>query len=349
MSQQTWQKSHHLLIVTMFTRRLGLNSRGLSSACCDRDLHGNYLEGRVTPELLNSFPRLSSLDISSNYLTGTVPISKIPNLKNNYTWAYNCFSSDTDCHLEPMMRSISDCQQHTSFQLQPCTTWAQNHLLMLMVILLVCPFASIAFLSGIAFYHWRKRSVQTMDFWQLKSSMRTTELQEEPPFRNTCCKQFTYQELEAATNCFHPNCLIRAGNSGFVYQGKLEDNCCNVAIKQLDTQKSGVLINEEFWNEITHRGSVQHPNVVTLRGFFKGVAGNGPMLVCDYMPNGSVLDALLNDATPLRWPRRFSIIYGAAAGLEFLHEHCLPPIIHGNLKPSNILLDRYVKHHHGAL
>ena len=61
-----------------------------------------------------------------------------------------------------------------------------------------------------------------------------------------------------------------------MYQGKLEDNCCNVAIKQLDTQKSGVFINEEFWNEVTHRGLVQHPNVVTLKGILQGSCRQWP-------------------------------------------------------------------------
>lgn len=196
-------------LVTMFTRKGGLNSQGFSSACC-MELFGS----RVTPQQLRK--TLFAQHILK-HLIGTIPVSKIPNLKNNYTWAYNCFSSESNCHMEPMMRSISDCQQRTPFQLQARTTWTENHLLMLMVIHVFCPFASIAFLSGIGFYYWRKRSVQTMDFWQLKSSMRITEMQEETPFRKTCRKQFTDKELEAATNCFHPNCLIRSGNSGFVY------------------------------------------------------------------------------------------------------------------------------------
>lgn len=114
-----------------------------------------------------------------------------------------------------------------------------------------------------------------------------------------------------------------------------------MAVKQVIARNSGVLIDEHFWHEVRMRGAIRHPNVVPLRGFFKGLIGGcDPLLVCEYMPNGSVLDALLSDDTPLRWPRRYSIAHGAAMGLEYLHEHCRPPIIHGNLKPSNILLDR---------
>lgn len=160
--------------------------------------------------------------------------------------------------------------------------------------------------------------------------------------KNHWCRQFSYQELAAATTGFHPNALLGRGVTGFVYQGKLDDGS-KVAVKQLDTRSSGMLINEEFWNEVKARGAIQHQNVVTLRGFCKGVGSCDPMLVCEFMPNGSVLDALLRDDTPLRWPRRYSIAHGAALGLEYLHEHCTPAIIHGNLKPSNILLDRYLK------
>lgn len=301
-----------------------------------RDLHGNFLKGRVTPELLNSFPSLSLLDLSSNYFNGTIP--QFQNATLGYTsWTYNCFSAEVDCHLAPKMRPLADCERVTSIQLQPCNSWTRSHPLLFIIVLLICPTTVIALLSGIAFYYWRKRSLLAANFWQLKSSMRAA--MDEPSNQNIC-RQFTYQELDAATNSFHHNCLIGAGSSGFVYQGKLDDGT-TVAIKQIDTRNSGMLINDEFWNEVMVRGSIKHPNVVTLRGFFKGIGGTDPMLVCDYMPNGSVLDALLSDESLLRWPRRFSIAHGAAVGLEYLHEHCTPPIIHGNIKPSNILLDRY--------
>lgn len=236
------------------------------------------------------------------------------------------------------MRPIADCRRETSLQLQPCDSWTRKHLLLLIVIVLICPLTVIAILSAIAIYYWRSRSQQAAHFWQNRSPLRAPDVEATP--QRSVCKQFTHQELHTATNSFHHNCLLGAGTTGIVYRGKLDDGT-NVAVKQLDTRNSGMLINDEFWNEVKVRGAIRHPNVVTLRGFSKGLGGCDPMLVCEYMPNGSVLDALLSDSTPLRWPRRYSIAHGAAVGLEYLHEHCRPPIIHGNLKPSNILLDRY--------
>lgn len=318
-----------------------------SNFCCDlvglRDLRGNLLKGRVTPELIDSFPRLSFLDLSLNYFTGTIP--RVQNASFEYdTWTRNCFSSDSSCHLAPQMRSVAECKQQTSLQLQPCVSWTRTHLLLLIVVVLVCPVVVIAIVSAIAIYYWRSRSLQAAHFWQLKSSMRADVEDQQLPSQRNVCRQFSYQELDAATTGFHPNALLGNGATGFVYQGKLDDGS-KVAVKQLDTRNSGMLINEEFWNEVKVRGAIQHPNVVALRGFCKGIGGSDPMLVCEFMANGSVLDALLRDDTPLRWPRRYSIAHGAALGLEYLHEHCTPAIIHGNLKPSNILLDRYPSGH----
>jgi hypothetical protein len=287
----------------------------------------------VTPELLDSFPRLGFLDLSGNYFTGTIPQAR--NATFGYgAWCGNCFFSGfSACRLAPQMRSLAECERETVLQLQPCASWTRTHLLLLVVVVLVCPVVALAAAAAVGIYYWRSRPG---NFWQLESSMRADA---EESQRNVC-RQFSYQELDAATNGFHQRALLATGATGFVFQGKLDDGTA-VAVKQLDTRNSGMLINDEFWNEVTARGAVQHRNVVTLRGFCKGIAGSNPMLICEFMPNGSVLDALLNDHAPLRWPSRYSIAHGAALGLEYLHEHCTPAIIHGNLKPSNILLDRY--------
>lgn len=65
------------------------------------------------------------------------------------------------------------------------------------------------------------------------------------------------------------------------------------------------------------------------------------MLVYEYMQNGSLQDALLDRKCPelMNWGKRFAIIMSIAKGLDYLHFSCDPPIIHGDIKPSNILLD----------
>lgn len=300
------------------------------------------MKGRVPPELLDSFPRLSFLDLSLNYFTGPIPQPQNATFEYD-TWSKNCFTSEPgSCHLAPLMRPLAVCQQQTSLQLHPCESWARTHLL-LIIIILICPILVLAIVSAIAIHGCRSRTMAPTiaPFWQLRSSsLRAAPELVRRLDSNTQCRQFSYQELDAATNSFHRSALVGTGTTGPVYQGKLDDGT-QVVVKQLNTRNSGVLIDDEFWHEIKVRGAIHHPNVVPLLGYFKGLIGGcDPLLVCEYMPNGSVLDAILSDDTPLRWPRRYSIAHGAAVGLEYLHEHCRPPIIHGNLKPSNILLDR---------
>lgn len=112
-----------------------------------------------------------------------------------------------------------------------------------------------------------------------------------------------------------------------------------MAIKQL--VKAGEVVDSDFWKEVLILGSVQHPNLVPLRGYCKENRGSERLLVYEYMPNGSVMDALMSeDGHLLPWSRRYSVALATACALEYLHEHCCPRIVHKDVKPSNILLDR---------
>lgn len=165
------------------------------------------------------------------------------------------------------MRPIADCQQQTSLQLHPCESWTRTHVLLLIILVLVCPVVVITILSAIAIYGWRSRPVPAAPFWQTfrTSSMRAATEFESPSSRQqrNDCRQFTYQELDTATNGFHHSALLGAGATGFVYRGKLDDGA-RVAVKQLDTRNSGMLINDEFWHEIKVRQSIHFKIEVDL-------------------------------------------------------------------------------------
>ncbi|KAL5994517.1 hypothetical protein ACLOJK_024570 [Asimina triloba] len=121
-------------------------------------------------------------------------------------------------------------------------------------------------------------------------------------------KLFSYDEIKAATRNFHENNKIGRGGFGAVYQGTLKDGT-EVAIKTLSAQsRQGV---EEFLNEIDTITYVKHPNLLV-----------GPN------KNKAMLD----------WSRRFAICIGTAKGLQFLHEELEPPIVHRDIKASNVLL-----------
>ena len=96
-----------------------------------------------------------------------------------------------------------------------------------------------------------------------------------------------------------------------------------------------------FKAETEMLGRVRHQNLTILRGYY--VHGDVRLLIYDYMPNGN-LTSLLQEASQqgghaLNWPMRHLIALGVAQGLSFLHTHCDPPIIHGDVKPNNVQFD----------
>jgi serine/threonine protein kinase len=144
---------------------------------------------------------------------------------------------------------------------------------------------------------------------------------------------FGYRDLQSATKNFSEK--LGGGGFGSVFKGLLPDTSV-IAVKKLDSISQG---EKQFRSEVSTIGTIQHVNLVRLRGFCS--EGNKKLLVYDYMPNGS-LDSLLfseKNTKVLDWKTRYSIALGTARGLNYLHEKCRDCIIHCDIKPENILLD----------
>ncbi|CAM6097624.1 unnamed protein product [Calypogeia fissa] len=160
------------------------------------------------------------------------------------------------------------------------------------------------------------------------------------PFQPSPVKlqKFSYRELKNATDNFSPAQRLGQGGFGVVFKGALR-NGKDIAVKKLDT--SSLQGEREFQNEVSVIGKVNSPHVVGLLGYCAD--GKKRLLVYEYMENGSLQEALFDEmyAASLDWETRFKIILDTARGLAFLHYKCDPPIIHGDVKPSNILLDKH--------
>ncbi|CAL9051563.1 unnamed protein product [Musa banksii] len=155
---------------------------------------------------------------------------------------------------------------------------------------------------------------------------------------NIAARTFTFRELASATNNFLPECLLGEGGFGRVYKGSLENTGQIVAVKQLD--RNGFQGNKEFVVEVLMLSLLHHQNLVKLIGYCAD--GDQRLLVYEYMTMGSLEDHLVDvsaNKKPLSWYTRMKIAYGAAQGLEYLHEKANPPVIFRDLKSSNILLD----------
>ncbi|CAA0839296.1 Protein kinase superfamily protein [Striga hermonthica] len=147
-----------------------------------------------------------------------------------------------------------------------------------------------------------------------------------------------YETLELATGCFGDGNILGAGGFGCVYKAKLEGDCF-VAVKRLTAAMGTADDQREFQTEVDLLSKIQHPNIIVLLGY--SIHAESRLLVYELMQNGSLETQLHGPSrgSALTWHLRMKIALDVARGLEYLHDHCHPPVIHRDLKSSNILLD----------
>ncbi|XP_050947690.1 receptor-like serine/threonine-protein kinase NCRK isoform X2 [Cucumis melo] len=153
--------------------------------------------------------------------------------------------------------------------------------------------------------------------------------------------QFSYSELENATEKFSSSHLVGRGGSSFVYRGELRDGR-TVAVKRLNIQ-GGPDVDYLFLTEIQLLSRLNHCHVVPLVGYCTESRGKHTerLLVYEYMPKGNLRDCLDGaSGEKMDWSTRVTIALGAARGLEYLHEAAAPRILHRDVKSTNILLDK---------
>lgn len=149
------------------------------------------------------------------------------------------------------------------------------------------------------------------------------------------------QELSIATNHWNTVSILGKGGFGTVYKGTWKNT--QVAIKRMENKGlagANLIPMQQSMGELRILNAVRHDNILPLYGYSLG--GDYPCLVYQFMPNGSLEDRLLcrQGTYPLNWEQRFNIARGTARGLQFLHTMGDKPLIHGDIKSANILLDK---------
>lgn len=157
-------------------------------------------------------------------------------------------------------------------------------------------------------------------------------------------------ELMAATQNFSPDLIVGDGSFGYVYKARLPSGKV-VAVKKLAADAFQGF--REFMAEMETLGKIHHPNIVKILGYC--VSGLDRMLIYDFLEKGS-LDEWLHGTSssasdyfgdggsassfrvPLSWDTRVKIVRGVANGLSYMHS-LDTPIIHRDIKGSNVLLD----------
>ncbi|VAH13397.1 unnamed protein product [Triticum turgidum subsp. durum] len=170
----------------------------------------------------------------------------------------------------------------------------------------------------------RKEKRKTREFYK-KNGGLTLE-------KANVIKLFKKEELKPILKSSN---LIGKGGFGEVYKGVVDSKL--VAVKK--PISGNVLETKQFANEVIIQSQVIHKNIVKLIGCCLEV--DTPMLVYEFISKGSLHDILhgVDNKEPLKLDVRLSIVTDAAHGLAYMHSQTHSKILHGDVKPANILLD----------
>ena len=149
-------------------------------------------------------------------------------------------------------------------------------------------------------------------------------------------KIFTEAQLQEATNKFNEKRVLGHGGQGTVYKGLVEGNL-EVAVKRC--MSIDELHKREFGKEMLILSQINHKNIVKLLGCCLEV--QVPMLVYEFIPNGTLFQLIHgNHGRQISLAIRIQIAHQSTEALAYLHSWASPPIFHGDVKSSNILIDR---------
>ncbi|CAO2151152.1 unnamed protein product [Urochloa humidicola] len=311
---------------------------GNLSSLTTLNLGKNNLNGSI-PDTLGHLQKLEILDLSQNHLSGSIPSSFL-NLSslNNINLAYNNLSGEIPQYLRQVAQyNYTGNHLNCGQDLFPCEqgstkTGGPESSKLKMVLGSIAGVVTLLVI-GVLFVLWWQRMRYRPEIFIDVSGQNDHRLE----FGQI--KRFSWRELQIATNNFSEQNVLGKGGFGKVYEGVLGPDSIKIAVKRLFDVESpeGELT---FLREVELISIAVHKNILRLIGFC--TTPTERLLVYPFMENLSVASRLrdikLNEPA-LDWPTRMRIALGAARGLEYLHEHCNPKIIHRDVKAANVLLD----------
>ena len=182
---------------------------------------------------------------------------------------------------------------------------------------------------------WTKR-MKRKNFVQ-NGGLQLQEFMRSRGRENAFIRIFTESEMKVATNNYADDMKIGAGGFGAVYKGKLETGQLVAVKKALVLEDED---NKEFLNELNILTQIHHKHIVKLLGCC--LETKTPLLVYEYASNGTLGDHLQETSKNgylMGWDRRLLVAIQTAEALSYLHCSASPPILHRDVKSTNILLD----------
>lgn len=330
-------------------------SLGSCTSLNDVDLSRNSLNDKI-PSSLGSLPALNSLNLSMNELSGEIPVSLASLRLSLFDLSYNKLKG-------PIPQALTIQAYNGSLTGNPSLCTAVDGIGMfrrcsassvmskdLRALLICFSIALFLLLCFLGIYLKRKNEEGGE-----KKYGRERSLKEE----SWDVKSFhvlTFTEGEILDSIKQEN-LIGKGGSGNVYRVALSNgkelavkhiwNNADFAERKRSWSGTPMLAKRagktrEFEAEVQALSSIRHVNVVKL--YCSITSEDSSLLVYEYMQNGSLWDRLhTSGKMELDWEARYEIAVGAAKGLEYLHHGCQRPVIHRDVKSSNILLDEFLK------
>ncbi|GLT96481.1 hypothetical protein SLE2022_140990 [Rubroshorea leprosula] len=316
------------------------------------DLHmqDNLLTGSI-PSTFSALKSLKNLDLSTNNLSGQIPkYFQNLTLLHYLNLSFNEFEGEVpyegvfgNASAVSVVGNRHLCGGIQKLELPPCKVQASlkknkwSHNLKIVIPIVSCSIL-LAVLLSLIFFTWARRSKRKA------SSMLQT--QETFP-------KISFAELSQATNDFSSANLIGEGSFGSVYKGIMGENGMLVAVKVLNLKQKGA--SKSFVAECEAMRNIRHRNLIKVLTVcssidFKGV--DFKAIVYEFMQNGNLDEWLHSNDVQVgvqnfSFIKRLNVVIEVAHAIEYLHYHCQPAIVHGDLKPSNILLDHEMVAHVG--